>query len=79
MADRWLVIGLGNPGPDYEKTRHNIGQLVVDSLSGSQKFSAHKSRMEISEVKCVSEILVLAKSRGFMNETGGPSKSLIDF
>jgi PTH1 family peptidyl-tRNA hydrolase len=79
MADRWLVIGLGNPGPDYEKTRHNIGQLVVDSLSSSQKFSAHKSRMEISEVKCKSEILVLAKSRGFMNETGGPAKSLIDF
>ena len=79
MADRWLVIGLGNPGPDYEKTRHNIGHLVVDSLSGSQKFTAHKSRMEISEVKCGIEILVLAKSRGFMNETGGPAKALIDF
>lgn len=79
MADRWLVIGLGNPGPDYEKTRHNIGQLVVDCLSGNQKFSAHKSRMEKSEVKFKSEILVLAKSRGFMNETGGPAKSLIDF
>jgi PTH1 family peptidyl-tRNA hydrolase len=79
MADRWLVIGLGNPGPDYEKTRHNIGQLVVDALSGSQKFTAHKSRMDISEVKCGSEILVLAKSRGFMNETGGPAKALIDF
>ena len=79
MADRWLVIGLGNPGPDYEKTRHNIGHLVVDSLSGSQKFTAHKSRMDISEVKCGGEILVLAKSRGFMNETGGPAKALIDF
>ena len=30
MADRWLVIGLGNPGAEYEKTRHNIGQLVLD-------------------------------------------------
>jgi len=79
MADRWLVIGLGNPGPDYEKTRHNIGHLVVDSLSGGQKFTAHKSRMDISEVKCGNEILVLAKSRGFMNETGGPAKALIDF
>jgi len=79
MADRWLVIGLGNPGPDYEKTRHNIGHLVVDALSGSQKFVAHKSRMDISEIKCGSEILVLAKSCGFMNETGGPAKALIDF
>ncbi len=72
MADRWLVIGLGNPGPEYEKTRHNIGQLVLDQLSDGQKFSSHKSRMEICEVKCGEQTLVLAKSRGYMNETGGP-------
>jgi PTH1 family peptidyl-tRNA hydrolase len=52
MADRWLVIGLGDPGPEYEKTRHNIGQLVLDQLSDGHKFSSHKSRMEICEVKC---------------------------
>ena len=79
MADRWLVIGLGNPGPEYEKTRHNIGQLVLDQLSGGQKFSSHKSRMEICEVKCGEQTLVLAKSRGYMNETGGPAKALSDF
>jgi len=72
MADRWLVIGLGNPGPEYEKTRHNIGQLVLDQLSENQKFSSHKSRMQISEIK-------LAKSLGYMNESGGPAKSLADF
>ena len=79
MADRWLVIGLGNPGPEYEKTRHNIGQLVLDQLSGGQKFTSHKSRMEICEVKCGDQTLVLAKSRGYMNESGGPAKSLADF
>jgi len=79
MADRWLVIGLGNPGPEYEKTRHNIGQLVLDQLSDGQKFSSHKSRMEICEIKCGEDSLVLAKSRGYMNETGGPAKSLLDF
>ena len=79
MAERRLVIGLGNPGPEYEKTRHNIGQLVLDQLSGGQKFSSHKSRMEICEVKCGEHTLVLAKSRGYMNETGGPAKSLLDF
>ena len=79
MADRWLVIGLGNPGPEYEKTRHNIGQLVLDQLSDGQKFSSHKSRMEICEVKCGEQTLVLAKSRGYMNETGGPAKALLDF
>jgi PTH1 family peptidyl-tRNA hydrolase len=79
MADRWLVVGLGNPGDEYEKTRHNVGQLVLDYLSSGQKFSAHKSRMQICEVKCGSNILVLAKSRGFMNESGGPTKALADF
>ena len=79
MANRWLVIGLGNPGPEYEKTRHNIGQLVVDLIADSNKFSKHKSGMDISEVKCDDQILVLAKSRGYMNESGGPTKSLADF
>ena len=79
MADRWLVIGLGNPGDEYEKTRHNVGQIVLDYLSAGQKFSAHKSSMQICEVKCGSDILVLAKSRGFMNESGGPVKALADF
>ena len=79
MADRWLVIGLGNPGPEYEKTRHNIGQLVLDQLSSGQKFTSHKSRMENCEVKSGEQTLVLAKSRGCMNETGGPAKALLDF
>jgi PTH1 family peptidyl-tRNA hydrolase len=79
MANRWLVVGLGNPGPEYEKTRHNVGQLVVDLISNSNKFSKHKSGMDISEVKCADQILVLAKSRSYMNESGGPTKSLADF
>ncbi len=79
MANRWLVVGLGNPGAEYEKTRHNIGQLVVDLISNSNKFSKHKSGMDISEVKCADQILVLAKSRSYMNESGGPTKSLADF
>lgn len=79
MADPWLVIGLGNPGPAYEKTRHNIGQVVLDQLSKNQKYSSHKSRMQISEIKLDGQSVVLAKSLGFMNESGGPAKALADF
>jgi peptidyl-tRNA hydrolase, PTH1 family len=79
MADRWLIVGLGNPGREYEKTRHNIGQLVIDQLCENQKFSSHKSRMQISEIKLDGQNVVLAKSLGYMNESGGPAKSLTDF
>lgn len=79
MADRWLVIGLGNPGSEYEKTRHNVGQVVLAQLSEGSKFSTHKSRMQICEVKLSDQTLLLAKSQGFMNETGGPAKALLEF
>ena len=81
----WLVVGLGNPGPEYEATRHNIGQLVVDQLakSNSAKWSSHKSRCDIAEFKLGVGIdaasVVLAKSKSYMNESGGPVKALANF
>ena len=81
----WLVVGLGNPGPEYEATRHNIGQLVVDQLakSNSAKWSSHKSRCDIAEFKLGIGInaasVVVAKSKSYMNESGGPVKALANF
>ncbi|MFM8855160.1 MAG: aminoacyl-tRNA hydrolase, partial [Actinomycetota bacterium] len=31
--DRWIILGLGNPGPEYERTRHNIGAMVISELA----------------------------------------------
>ena len=81
----WLVVGLGNPGDQYSATRHNVGQMVIDELirRHSIKLSSHKSRTEIAAYKLgVGEnvqSIILAKSKGYMNESGGPIKALANF
>jgi PTH1 family peptidyl-tRNA hydrolase len=66
-----LVAGLGNPGRDYERTRHNVGWLVVDELArrygGSfrSKFSGQLSEVRVGEQK-----LALLKPETYMNESG---------
>ena len=79
MADRWLVFGLGNPGDQYAKTRHNIGQMVVDYLASNSKYASHKSRTEITDIHLGSIAVTLVKSKLYMNESGAPIKALADF
>jgi PTH1 family peptidyl-tRNA hydrolase len=81
----WLVVGLGNPGDQYAATRHNVGQMVIDELICRQniKLSAHKSRTEIAAYKLGqgenTQSVILSKAKSYMNETGGPIKSLANF
>ena len=83
-ADAWLVVGLGNPGPNYAGHRHTVGYLVADELAArmGSKFRAHKSgRAEVVEGRLQpgGSRVVLARARGYMNESGGPVSALAKF
>lgn len=80
--DAALVVGLGNPGPKYENTRHNIGFMVADVLAGrvGGKFSAHKrSNADIVQARLDGRQVIIAKPRTYMNLSGGPVASLAKF
>ena len=73
MADQLLVVGLGNPGPQYAKTRHNVGFMVADLLAariGGQVKVHKRSAAEIVTGRLAGRPVVLAKTRCFMNESG---------
>jgi peptidyl-tRNA hydrolase, PTH1 family len=78
----WLVVGLGNPGPDYAGTRHNVGFLVVEELAerARGRFAKHKrAHAQVAEERLQGHRAVLAKPSSYMNESGGPVKGLLDF
>ena len=83
MADAWLIVGLGNPGPRYELTRHNVGQLVVDELAArrGETFRAHKANARVVEtwLRPGGAKLILAKPNTYMNVSGGPVAGLAKF
>ena len=83
MADDhpWMVVGLGNPGPTYAGTRHNVGAMVADVLADRVrgKFKSHRARADVVETRFGDQRVVLAKPRSYMNESGGPVVALRDF
>ncbi|MDQ0615859.1 PTH1 family peptidyl-tRNA hydrolase [Microbacterium sp. W4I4] len=83
MASTWLIVGLGNPGPRYAPTRHNIGQMVVDELAErrGERFREHKAGARVVEtwLRPGGDKLVLAKLNSFMNVSGTPVAALARF
>ena len=70
----WLVVGLGNPGPQYAGNRHNVGQMVADELASrlGAAFKSHKTPSRVAEgfVGPGGPKLVIAKPNGYMNTSG---------
>jgi len=74
----WLIVGLGNPGPEYEWTRHNCGFMVIDEL-------ARRARKGVKAPECLSltaratiggEEVLLVKPQTFMNLSGAAVAAL---
>jgi PTH1 family peptidyl-tRNA hydrolase len=77
-----LVVGLGNPGPTYAATRHNVGYLVADALvarTGAGWKSHKATRTEVVEGRLAGHRAVLGRGRSYMNESGGPVSALMKF
>jgi len=74
-----LIVGLGNPGKEYERTRHNVGFMAVDKLAGILNLEYRKQKKynaECAEIGSGSDKAVIAKPMTFMNNSG-QSVSLI--
>lgn len=78
-----LIVGLGNPGKEYESTRHNAGFMAVDRLAKEFGFPpfklSAKHKAEISEGQIEGEKVILAKPHTFMNLSGQAVRPLIQF
>ncbi|MGW5174444.1 aminoacyl-tRNA hydrolase [Streptomyces sp. NPDC004082] len=83
----WLIVGLGNPGPEYAMNRHNVGFMVADLLAervGGKFKRAGKAQAQVIEGRIgppgpANRRVILAKPMSYMNLSGGPVNALRDF
>ncbi|MHA6696116.1 aminoacyl-tRNA hydrolase [Homoserinimonas sp. A520] len=82
-TNQWLVVGLGNPGPDYASNRHNVGHMVLAELAdrAGSTFRSQKTNAMVAEGRTglTGPRLVLAKPNSYMNLSGGPVAALVRF
>ncbi|MBE6749633.1 MAG: aminoacyl-tRNA hydrolase [Ruminococcaceae bacterium] len=77
----WLVVGLGNPGLQYEQTRHNVGFMAVDMLAENLSFSFGKNKMDalIGETKIKDLKILVVKPQTYMNNSGSAVTKIARF
>lgn len=81
MTDWYLIVGLGNPGKDYEDTRHNVGFRVLDELARRYglAFGKTERKAQVASGTLKNKKVILAKPQTYMNLSGEAVRSLVDF
>lgn len=77
----WLIVGLGNPGPQYQDQRHNVGFMIVDALAhryGQEPFKA-KFQGLVAPGSIDSQRVLFLKPQNFMNRSGQSVRAAMDF
>ena len=73
-----VIVGLGNPGKEYEKTRHNIGFIILDNYLGKVKWKEDHKAL-IYETKINDEKVLFVKPLTFMNNSGEAIKEILSY
>ncbi|MGY6553882.1 MAG: aminoacyl-tRNA hydrolase [Wenzhouxiangella sp.] len=82
MSERWLLLGLGNPGPQYAKTRHNAGFWFIDELDQRHRLDLRKDKKfhgECARAKLAGVEIVCLKPETFMNDSGRAARAITDY
>lgn len=81
MSEPYLIVGLGNPGRDHAKNRHNVGFMILDQLSEflGARFSRVQSNALVAEKIYQKQKLILAKPQTYMNLSGKAVRGLTRF
>ncbi|HKY79773.1 MAG TPA: aminoacyl-tRNA hydrolase [Anaerolineales bacterium] len=77
----FIIVGLGNPGPEYRHNRHNVGFMVLDELARvlDTRFGRMHANALVADARRGTQRLVLAKPRTFMNRSGSAVGGLLRF
>ena len=76
----FLIVGLGNPGPEHKLNRHNIGYMVVDELAKTLGLEFRRMRFDalVEKGNIDEEQIILAKPRTYMNRSGQAAVALLE-
>ena len=76
-----LIVGLGNPGREYEKTRHNMGFMAIDAIAQQYNVSFQKEKFGglYTEIRIDGETYLLLKPQKYINLSGEVIKKYMDF